>query len=242
VLFTDGAKYVADTAGAYWLLDEIALAQTLKRVVGEEFQLWKLKVNLAENTATTSALNNIFIPQEQRVSAVSLNMNMPLFQGGLVASQTRQAEYDFQTSSQQMERVYRDVVVNANIYFNTINDGIAKVKADRQTIVSQQNSLDSVRAQFAVGTRTMTDVVLAQKYLFDAQRQHASDQYDLINAILSLKYYAGTLNVNDLEEINSWLETTRVAELAPGKANPLCRLNQNPKQIQAMKPLVKSVV
>ena len=47
VLFTDGAKYVADTGGAYWLLDEIALAQRHdKRVAGEEFQLWKLAVNL----------------------------------------------------------------------------------------------------------------------------------------------------------------------------------------------------
>jgi hypothetical protein len=27
ILFTDGTKYVADAAGAYWLLDEIALAQ-----------------------------------------------------------------------------------------------------------------------------------------------------------------------------------------------------------------------
>jgi uncharacterized protein DUF6876 len=27
VLFTDGAKYVADQAGAYWLINEIALAQ-----------------------------------------------------------------------------------------------------------------------------------------------------------------------------------------------------------------------
>jgi hypothetical protein len=27
ILFTDGAKYVADAAGAHWLLDEIALAQ-----------------------------------------------------------------------------------------------------------------------------------------------------------------------------------------------------------------------
>jgi hypothetical protein len=46
VLFTDGAKYLADQAGAYWLLDEIALAQRYqKSVAGEEFQLWKLKVN-----------------------------------------------------------------------------------------------------------------------------------------------------------------------------------------------------
>ena len=43
VLFTDGAKYVADAGGAYWLLDEIALAQRFeKRVSGEEFQLWRL--------------------------------------------------------------------------------------------------------------------------------------------------------------------------------------------------------
>jgi hypothetical protein len=27
VLFTDGAKYVADTAGAHWLLDAIAIIQ-----------------------------------------------------------------------------------------------------------------------------------------------------------------------------------------------------------------------
>ena len=27
VLFTDGAKYVADQGGAYWLLDEIAFSQ-----------------------------------------------------------------------------------------------------------------------------------------------------------------------------------------------------------------------
>jgi hypothetical protein len=46
VLFTDGAKYVADRAGAYWLLDEIALIQPYdKRVAAEAFQVWRLKVN-----------------------------------------------------------------------------------------------------------------------------------------------------------------------------------------------------
>ena len=46
VLFTDGAKYVADQGGAYWLLDEIALAQRFEKAgAGEEFQVWKLTVN-----------------------------------------------------------------------------------------------------------------------------------------------------------------------------------------------------
>ena len=114
-----------------------------------------------------------------------------------------------------MEKVYRDVVVNSRIAYNTIIDGISKVQADRQTVVSQTNSLESVEAQYGVGTRTMTDVVNAQQKLFDAQRQLAGDQYDLINSLLNLKYLAGSLNVSDLEEINSWLATTRVDGLPP---------------------------
>ena len=46
VLYTDGAKNVAETAGAYWLLDEIALIQRHdKRLAAEEFQVWILTVS-----------------------------------------------------------------------------------------------------------------------------------------------------------------------------------------------------
>jgi hypothetical protein len=46
VTYTDGAKYMADQAGAYWLLDEIALAQHFnENVRAEAFQVWKLAVS-----------------------------------------------------------------------------------------------------------------------------------------------------------------------------------------------------
>ena len=52
VLYTDGVQYVAETAGAYWLIDEIAFAQRFdKLLAAEEFQSWKLTVN-ADHTAT----------------------------------------------------------------------------------------------------------------------------------------------------------------------------------------------
>lgn len=45
VLYTEGAKHVADAGGAYWLLDEIVLAQrAVAAVAAEEFQLWRLTV------------------------------------------------------------------------------------------------------------------------------------------------------------------------------------------------------
>jgi hypothetical protein len=57
VLFTDGAKHVADTGGAYWLLDQIALIQPYdKAVAATRFQVWKLKVR-AERTATLTCEN-----------------------------------------------------------------------------------------------------------------------------------------------------------------------------------------
>ncbi len=51
ILYTDGARHVAETGGAYWLLDEIAFSQTLPRAAAEEFQLWRLTVH-PNQTAT----------------------------------------------------------------------------------------------------------------------------------------------------------------------------------------------
>ena len=54
VVFSDGAKYVADQGGAYWLLDEIALAQRYqKAVAAEEFQVWTLTVKDDRTAALT---------------------------------------------------------------------------------------------------------------------------------------------------------------------------------------------
>jgi hypothetical protein len=57
VLYTDGAQYVAEKGGAYWLLDEIAFAQKGNpRVAAEPFQVWKLQVE-PDQTATLSCEN-----------------------------------------------------------------------------------------------------------------------------------------------------------------------------------------
>ncbi len=168
------------------------------------------------NNDVSSRESSFFIPSKQMNASLALAMNFPVIQGGLVQSKTREANYNFQAASERLEQTHRAVIVDSSIAYNTIIDGISKVKADRQTVISQRNSLESTEAQFEVGTRTMVDVVNAQQRLFEAQRQLAEDQYALINALLNLKYLAGTLNVNDIEQINAWLATTRINGFAPG--------------------------
>lgn len=46
VYYTDGMLFVAERAGAHWLIDEIALSQLAEpELKGEEFQTWTLIVD-----------------------------------------------------------------------------------------------------------------------------------------------------------------------------------------------------
>lgn len=51
VLYTDGVKYVAENAGAYWLVDRIALAQAEPKIARTPFQLWVLDVAADQRAA-----------------------------------------------------------------------------------------------------------------------------------------------------------------------------------------------
>lgn len=42
-LYTEGVRHVAQELGAYWLLDYIFSVQFTAEVLGQEFQVWKLK-------------------------------------------------------------------------------------------------------------------------------------------------------------------------------------------------------
>ena len=52
IIYTEGAAYLAEAGGAYWLLDEIALAQAFNRKVkAEPFQVWTLTRNASGSGA-----------------------------------------------------------------------------------------------------------------------------------------------------------------------------------------------
>jgi hypothetical protein len=52
VVYTAGAQYVAETAGAYWLLDMIATEGTMTALRNEPFQVWRLDVASLTITVT----------------------------------------------------------------------------------------------------------------------------------------------------------------------------------------------
>ena len=51
ITYTDGVKFMAEKAGAYWLIDEVATNQLDPKISAEAFQVWKLVVNTEKSTA-----------------------------------------------------------------------------------------------------------------------------------------------------------------------------------------------
>ena len=49
--YTDGVKFLAEQAGAFWLIDEVAINQTRPKVRAEEFQVWILTTDLEKRKA-----------------------------------------------------------------------------------------------------------------------------------------------------------------------------------------------
>lgn len=137
--------------------------------------------------------------------SIGLQLNVPIYQGGFVNSQVRQAKDQYAAAVAKMVDAHRQTIVNTRQEFNNVFSGISKVQADRASILSAQSSLDSTLESFKVGTRTIVDVLIAQQQLYQQRLILAQDAYAYLLSTLKLKQAAGTLCPTDLMEINCWL-------------------------------------
>lgn len=164
-------------------------------------------LDLISNYSNLNPIKSGFSGDDHESAGVGLELNFPVFQGGLTISKTRQAKYTYEQTLSDLEGAYRNATVSTRQFYNDVISGISVVKADRATIISATSSLASNEEAYKVGTRTIIDVLLVQNRLYDAQRQLANDEYAYINSVLALKNAAGTLSTVDVEEINTWLNT-----------------------------------
>ena len=147
-----------------------------------------------------------FTPLERNDSAIGLQMNLPLYQGGLVSSQTRQSRYQYNQAREEQEKQRRATERQTRDNYRGIISGISKVEALQHAVLSNEKAVEAAEAGFEVGTRAVVDVLDAQRELLRARRDHARSRYDYLLDTLRLKQAAGILHETDLVQINNWLE------------------------------------
>ncbi|MBD8871567.1 TolC family outer membrane protein [Rhodanobacter sp. DHB23] len=139
-------------------------------------------------------------------TTVGLTLNIPLFSGGLVHAQVKQALYQRDADLGTLESQRRQAARDAANYFNLVKDGIEQVNSARDSVDAAQKSLNSMRAGYTIGTQSMTNVVFAIEYVANSQFQYAASRYQLVLDKLLLKQAAGTIDMHDLEAVNGLLQ------------------------------------
>ena len=135
-----------------------------------------------------------------------VSVSMPIWMGGSVDAQRRQAKQRSIASDEGYTATKRNTVQAARSLHQLVQTNTARVKARKQSITSADSALQATQAGYEVGTRNIVDVLVAQRTVYQARRSYANARYDYILSMMGLKEVAGQLSPDDVFQLNAWLD------------------------------------
>lgn len=166
-----------------------------------------------------SSTNNIIdivndFDNESRSRSIGLTLSVPIFSGGAVSSQVRQQLALRDIAQDELEQQKRALVRNTRNAYQTLVAGISEVEARRLAVFSARSAYDASQVGLEVGTRTVLDVLTNQETLFRAELAYALSRYNFLQNRLLLEQAAGTLDIDDVQDINRLLTADADAQVA----------------------------
>ena len=145
-----------------------------------------------------AGIPGVAIAQTSRSATVGLQATIPIFQGGRLGAQVRQSQAFESQAIEQLTATERNIVAQTRSAY-------ASWRASNQLIVSFEAavsaatlSLEGVRAESTVGTRTILDILNAEQELLNAQVNLVTARRNAYVAGFSLLAAMGKAGVTDL--------------------------------------------
>lgn len=150
---------------------------------------------------------NIETP-DTTVNTISLQVEVPLYSGGLTSAKQRQSKYQSLAAQDNQHLARRQVIQEATTYYQLVVANVSQVNARKQSALSAKVALDATQAGYEAGTRTIVDVLAAQRSLFQAQRDYINARFDYVLNALRLKQVAGMLTEQELLALEQWVKAS----------------------------------
>jgi outer membrane protein len=165
---------------------------------------YKINSNGTSINADDTPYGNSSVDQNQR--SIGIQLTFPLYSGGMVSSQVRQAVYQHRAAKERVERVARQTEHDARDSYLGVLSEISRVKALRQAVESNTTALNATEAGYEAGTRTAVDVVESRRLWIQAQTDYSRSRYDYMINVLKLQQAAGILSEQSLNRLNTLLK------------------------------------
>lgn len=137
---------------------------------------------------------------------VMLELNVPIFEGGLIRSKTREARERSSVAAENVERQRRTVVRQVHSAYDGIKTAKSRAEALEKSIEAQSYVLAAKEQGYRSGIFTSLAVLDASRDLYLLRRDYAQSRYDYVFNTMRLKQAMGTLGDDDLIIVNQWLQ------------------------------------
>jgi outer membrane protein len=165
---------------------------------------YKINADGTSINADGTPYGNSSVDQNQR--SIGIQLTFPLYSGGMVSSQVRQAVYQHRAAKERVERVARQTEHDARDSYLGVLSEISRVKALRRAVESNTTALNATEAGYEAGTRTAVDVVESRRLWIQAQTDYSRSRYDYMINVLKLQQAAGILSEQSLNRLNTLLK------------------------------------
>lgn len=113
--------------------------------------------------------NPIPLPQTSNAVQVGVQLNLPLFQGGLPAAQRRQAQAREGAALETVVATERFVIAQVRSAWSSWQAATAVIVSAQSAVDAAALSLEGVRAENSIGNRTILDTLNAEQELLNAR-------------------------------------------------------------------------
>jgi protease secretion system outer membrane protein len=151
------------------------------------------------NQAKSYTVSTIY--QDTNTSSVGVQLTIPIFSGGEVTGRTSQARANFEKSQAEFDAVTNKVITELRKQYDLVISSQKKVMALTRAVESASELVKAMRKSIQAGQRINLDALIADRGLANAQRDLSQARYAYLLATLRLKQQAGTLTVEDLEQV-----------------------------------------
>jgi len=142
---------------------------------------------------------------DQTSRSIGLQVTLPLYTGGAVSSQVRQAVYLHRAAKERLERTARATERAARDAYLGVLSEASRVQALRQAVESNSVALEATEAGYEAGTRSAVDVLESRRLWIQARSNYSRSRYSYLINSLQLQRAAGILSEQSLKRVNGGL-------------------------------------
>lgn len=142
--------------------------------------------------------NQSIAPNSGTAASAGLQLTLPLFQGGRPAAQVRQAEAQRGQALETVTATERAVIAQARSAYAVWQSSLQVIASSETAVNANKLSLEGVRAENSVGTRTILDILNAEQELLNSQVTLVTARRDAYVAGFALLAAMGNAEARDL--------------------------------------------